>query len=309
MKRKMLKKFVISNKYLREIFFFIFRKKINRSVIDKRIKTILNSDKKLSIFLHKEVYNNYIVSLTTYGDRVNELQYTLYSLVLQNVRPKAIYVWLDKDTFTEEKLPLDLLLFKKFNIYFKFTKDLRSYTKLIPQLTETPNSNVVVCDDDIFYHRKWLEKLIDTHKKHPDEVICHIAHEIKKESNNELKPYNNWKHNIQNSYNSSKLYFPCGVGGVIWNLELLFKDYNKFELFTSFSPLADDVWFYFMAYLNGKKVRIVHKPFNRLKYIDIYKEYGLNNKSTLQSENVLLSRNDEQIKKIMDYYQIETLEE
>ena len=71
------------------------------------------------------------------------------------------------------------------------------------------------------------------------------------------------------------------------------------------APKADDVWFYFMGLLAGQKVRIVKHPQNKLKYVDIYKEYGLNGKSSLQAENVGENMNDIQIQNVMKHYGIQ----
>ena len=83
---------------------------------------------------------------------------------------------------------------------------------------------------------------------------------------------------------------------------MLFLNEN---IFLEFAPSADDVWFYFMGLLSRQRTRIVKKPYNHLKYVDVYKEYGLNNKMTLQSQNVEKDFNDVQIHNVLRFFNIQ----
>lgn len=295
-----LKKFILSHKILYETYFFIRRKKINRKKLDKQLELLKNG--KLAFSQNRET-SNVIISLTSYGERLFDLKYTLFSLVLQSVKAEKIIVWIADD----EKIPNELKIFEKYGVEFSFCEDIRSYKKLIPALCKYPNRNIVTADDDIFYNKNWLKKLVDEKKIYPNCIVAHIAHKVSFDSDGKLLPYNKWPHNVS-SENSSRLLFATGVGGVLWNSADFYRDICNEELFTTLAPKADDVWFYFMStVLNGTKVKVVKNPCNHLRYVDIYKEYGLNGKSTLASENVNQNLNDKQIYAIMDYYKISDL--
>ena len=249
--------------------------------------------------INKECVSDLIVSLTSYGERLSDLKYTLFSLVLQSVRPEKIIVWLGEG----ETIPDSLRMFERYGVEFAFCKDTRSYTKLVPALCKYSDKYIVTADDDIFYEKDWLKKLWCTHLRYPADKITHIAHVVSFGSNGILLPYNKWRHNVR-AATCGKMYFPTGVGGTLYPPTPAPEYFLDENLYMKLAPNADDVWFYFMGILSGQNTRIVRHPCNRLKYVDIYKEYGLNGKSTLQSVNVEQNQNDMQIRAVMEHFNI-----
>lgn len=291
-----LKRIILSHKIFYEVYFFLSGKKINRNALDKKIAYL--SEK---VTAHKDFVPDLIVSLTSYGERLSDLKYTLLSLVLQSVRPKKIIVWLGEN----EVLPDSLRIFEQYGVEFAFCKDTRSYKKLIPALQSSVlcNKYIVTADDDIFYEKDWLKKLWNTHLRYPNDKITHIAHIVSFNLEGKLLPYNKWAHNVC-AASCGKMYFPTGCGGTLYPPHPVSHGFLDESLYMKLAPNADDVWFYFMGILSGLNTRIVSHPCNRLKYVDIYKEYGLNGKSTLQSVNVEQNQNDMQIRAVMEYFNI-----
>lgn len=285
-----IKQFVLKYKILYELYFRLSGKKLNRKYVDKKILKL----KKRNV----PVIENLIVSLTSYGERLSDLKYTLYSLVTQSILPEKLVVWLAYN----EIIPEELRVFENFGVSFEFCEDIRSYKKLIPALIKYPEKFIVTADDDIFYKDNWLLELWNYHLIYPKDKITHIAHRIKFSSNGKLEKYNNWDFAVSTA--SGNL-FPTGCGGTLYPPQPVYSDFCKSELFMKLAPKADDVWFYFMGLLAGQKVRIVKHPQNKLKYVDIYKEYGLNGKSSLQAENVGENMNDIQIQNVMKHYGIQ----
>jgi hypothetical protein len=301
MNRK-IKQFVLSHSFLRESYFILFQKKINRNKIDKKIAKLSGEEQTND----KDRVDNLIVSLTTYGKRINDLKYTLYSLIVQTIQPEKIIVWLSKDEYNSELslIPKELSVFWGYGVEFRFCEDLRSYKKLIPALLAYPEYNIVTADDDIFYKKKWLEKLWKLHLKKPNTIIAHVTWKISFTKTKNVKKYNTWKREIKKHIDSPFL-MAMGCGGILYRRELLYKDVDNAALCMRLSPLADDIWFYFMAILNKTKISIVRNPYIKLKYIDIYKEYGLNDMPTLAAENVDNEKNDTQLAAVMEYYNLE----
>jgi hypothetical protein len=280
----------------------VFRKKINRSKIDRKINA-LSKENKIN---NKSKVKNLIVSLTTYGKRINDLKYTLYSLIVQTIQPEKIIVWLSKDEYNSDisSLPAELNIFLDYGVEFRFCDDIRSYKKLIPALWAYPEYNIVTADDDIFYRKKWLAKLWEAHLKNPNNIVTHVVWKLSFTIEKKIKKYNLWKHELK-KYIDSLFLMPVGCGGVLYRSELLYKDIDNIELFMKLSPLADDIWFYFMTILNKTKISIVRKPYTKLRYVDIYKEYGLNDIPTLTADNVYNEKNDEQLAAVMKHYNLE----
>lgn len=284
-----LKAFILSHKFLYETYFILSGKKLNRKSVDKKIWKLTKNN--------APIIENLIVSLTSYGERLPDLKYTLYSLVTQNVMPEKIIVWLAFG----EVVSGELKFFEKFGVSFEFCEDTRSYKKLIPALLKYPNKLIVTADDDIFYKKDWLSELWNCHLEYPQDKITHIAHRLRFTQDKILRKYNDWESAVSTA--SGNL-FPTGCGGTLYPPQPVYSDFCKSELFMKLAPKADDVWFFFMGWLSGQKVRLVKHPNNKLKYVDIYKEYGLNGKSSLQAENVGENLNDIQIRQVMSYYSI-----
>jgi hypothetical protein len=297
----MIKNSILSNNYLREFYFFISGKKLNRKKIDRKIETLSNKNKQIV----KSMIPGLIVSLTTYGSRIYDVKYVLYSLIVQSVLPEKVIVWLSNTEYNSlEKIPSELDIFKLFNVEFILCDDLKSYKKLIPALELYPEKIIVTADDDVFYKKQWLEKLWKQHIREPNTIAAHCAHKILFDNNKKIKSYILWKNNIS-AHCPSLYYLPTGCGGILYQKRLLHKDICNAALFTKLAPAADDIWFYFMAFLNKTKISVVTGPYNKLKYVDIYKEYGLNNKPALSLQNIANGHNDRQLHNILNHYNID----
>jgi hypothetical protein len=284
------------------LLFFFFRKKVYKKRIDKKIGKLIRGKKKLPT----NKIDSLIVSVTSFPERIIDIKYTIYSLLTQSVIPEKIVLWLETDRFPlrEKSLPAELLAFSKFNLQIHWCEeDLRSYTKLIPSLKVFPDYFIVIADDDIFYKKRWLEKLWNEHLEYPDDVICHVANTITFDANHGVLPYKKWIFNIR-SPQSSLLHFPLGVGGVLYHGKFLFNDIASKKIFMKLAPYADDIWFYFMIILNNTTVRIVKKPYTNMQYVNPYREYNLQKGFKLSRINMDNNKNDIQFKAVSEYYKI-----
>lgn len=295
--KSFFRRIVLSNIILREFFFILFQKNINRGRIDRKISSLTSKVDTRSPIL------GLIVSLTSYGDRLNELHYTLYSLISQTIKPEKIIVYLSDEDY--RRLPKYLYIFQNFGIEFVTTENLRSYTKLIPALLSYPDKVIVTADDDIYYNKKWLSKLWYEHNLYPNQIICHIVYLIKTQQDRIAK-YDFWDHKAQKQ-NADRKNFLMGVGGVLYPSNSLYKDICNKDLFLKLSPAADDIWFYFMALLKGTLIRQLQKPYTHLRYVNPHREYGISHGQTLGQINVGEGQNDIQFNSILNFYEIKEL--
>ncbi len=266
---------------------------INCSKIDKKIENI--SDKDLS-----STTIDIVVSLTSYGKRLNEIQYTLYSILKQSHRPKKIILNISKDHFpkTEDELPISLRKLLKFGIEINWTKDIKSFTKLIPTLVKYPNEIIVTADDDIYYHSNWLNLLYVSYLNYPNDIHVHNATKIGKDGS-KFNQYIDWrlaKSNTPSAYNFLK-----GYAGVLYPPHSFYHDVFNEHLFLDLAPTADDIWFWAMVVLNHKSIRVVKNNITTPKYVNIGREFK-DTELTLHSTNVAGGANDLQIKAILEYY-------
>jgi len=299
---KKLKRILLSIPAAREILFFLFQKKLHRARVDKKIHAALAGR---YVFSNK-IVGSLIVSLTSFPERVDEIKYTLFSLLDQRILPEKIVLWLADSQFPgrEKDLPEELRAFTRFNFEIRWCDDTRSYKKLIPALEQYPGYFIVTADDDIYYPREWLEKLWNTHLEHPGEVICHICYQIRFDSGGALLPYNQWTHYFRPREAGYRNFTLCGGGG-LWHKSLLSPEITNRALFLSLAPHADDIWFYFMAVLNGTPIRVPRHPCNKVRYVNPYREYGLLDQRTLTAINVDGGQNDVQFRQVAEHFNVD----
>lgn len=243
-----------------------------------------------------------IVSLTSYGRRVSAvLPYTIISLLRQTYKPDVILLWLDAEHWDEEHLPKRLKALRKYGLTIRYCEDIKSYKKLIPTLEMFPEDIIVTYDDDIFYRKNMLERLVREYQKDPHRIYTHRAHRIRFTKEGKLMPYNDWEGEITDVAGHGV--FPTGVGGCLYKRSLLHTDICRKDLFMRLAPMADDVWFYFMEALHGTARYVL--PENGYVYIPLDAFYQRFHKgASLASTNCKESRNDTQIRDVMYYYQL-----
>lgn len=276
----------------------LFKKSSLKTIDKEALESEISSFKSMGVSGDDD---GIIVSLTSFPQRMYELHYALYSLLTQSVKPSKVILWLAKEEFPhlEADLPEQVLKFKNNGLQIEWCNNIYSYKKLVPTLREYPNNIIVTADDDIYYEKDWLEKLVKAHEQNQNDIICHRAHRIKLNKNG-IAPYKKWSKKIKGT-KASYLNFLTGVGGVLYPVNSLNKDVLNEKLFTEIAPKADDVWFWAMALLNGTKTLVPDNRIKELTYINPERERGLTNEITLFSTN-RKGGNDLQIEKIINHY-------
>jgi len=283
----------------RELLFFIFKKRIYKRLTDKRISAFLRSGRKP----RGEKIDGLIVSLTSFPQRIGEVKYAVYSLIDQTLHPEKIVLWLAESQFPnkEKDLPEELTAFEKHGLAIRWCEDLRSYKKLIPALEHFPDYFIATADDDIYYDRRWLERLWKSHLDNPGCVICHVAKVVEFDGGGEIIPFTKWKRNTRDD-SPPRLNVQLGAGGVLYHRKYLHDDIRRKDLFQRLAPYADDLWFYFMAFLKGTPVRVAKNSCDNVKYVNPYREYGFEEGYTLLTDNVNNGGNDRQFRNLIDHY-------
>lgn len=241
-----------------------------------------------------------VVSLTSYGRRVSAvLPYTIVSLLRQTYKPDVVVLWLDYDNWNDDNLPKSLKKLQKKGLTIRYCEDLKSYKKLIPALETYPDALIITVDDDIYYKRNMVERLVKAYEDDSRFIYSHRAHEIKFAPNGDLLPYNSWEEEISGF--SGRFVFPTSGGGCLYKRQLLYKDICNKELFMNLAPKADDVWFYFMEVMQNTSCKVL--PYKGYIYIPLDAFYQhFHQGSSLASTNCNELQNDVQIKAVMEYY-------
>ena len=236
-----------------------------------------------------------IVSMTSFGDRLNKVSLCIESLLEQSVQPDRIILWLSR---SGSEVPNQLNRLRKRGLEIRLCPDIRSYTKIIYSLKEFPEAIIVTADDDIIYPPSWLEELYEEYKRFPQFIHCHRAHLIAVDSSGMPKSYRDWLIGSPGVVGPSIDLFPTGVGGVLYPPGALSHHVTDEETFSALCPTSDDIWLKAMSLLTStlvKKVRPFHKEFIQIK--------GTQH-CVLWRENILHGKNDESVRKVFDHFNL-----
>jgi hypothetical protein len=261
----------------------------------------INTEKSLAAFKAKRQAANLILSFTSFAPRINFVEYSLFSILDQTIRPEKIILWLSEEDFPgkEKDIPDSLKRYGSFDFEIRFVREnFKSYKKLYYALQKFPEYVIVTFDDDVYYKPQWLEKLYNAYLKDPEHVIAHRVHMISF-NNKRIEFYKNWK---RRNTVLSFLNFSTGAGGILYPPRSLYKDAGNHELFLALCPNADDIWFYVMALLQNTKIRRVKNGYRRALDFDyIFSgEYMVIPKLT--DVNVKKNQNDIQLKNVLEHY-------
>ena len=227
-----------------------------------------------------------IVSLTSFPPRFPTLAKTIRSLLSQNVRADRTILWLAEGD--EKFLPADVLDLQPHGLEVRTCPDLRSYKKLIPALRAFPNAFIVTADDDLFYPRDWLERLVGGFVPNEKVIVCVRAHKPARDAG-EFRPYSSWHWELVTSGEVRDDLFPTGGAGALYPPGALAPETCDAEAFTELCPTADDVWLYCMAKRAGSRHRQVGGRFPLVNW-DGTREGGLEHVNVLEGNDLQLAR-------------------
>ncbi|HBO22649.1 MAG TPA: hypothetical protein DD649_07150 [Providencia sp.] len=241
----------------------------------------------------------YVISLTSYFKRLKTLHITCESLLRQTLPPKKIYVWLSQEDVDKaggiphKMKTLEnrgvIIIIKKENIY--------SYKKLsyFNEIIDNKITHILTADDDIIYPRYWSSKLIETSIKN-NCVSCFRGHNF--EIENDEFNYNKFINNNTSKNKPSFNLIPTGCSGISYPIAALNNIIIDKKLFLSLAPQADDLWYKASSLLNNYKCSRVEKE-------NIHFPILLSSiKDSLYSSNVFENRNNIQLKKIVNHFNL-----
>lgn len=245
-------------------------------------------------------YKKIVVSLTSYGRRVDKVVYfTLISLLRQSHKPNQIILWLDKDNWNESNIPFRLKSLREKGVEIKFCEDIKSFKKLIPTLKTNPDDYIITVDDDQYYPRDFIKNMVEEIKSDPNNIYAYDVHRLTF-SNSKINTYKQWEMDADDD--TDGIVMGVGAGGIVYQSRLLHKDIDDADKFMSLAPQADDLWFFFMEYLAGTKCKLIHSKKKHIPLDAFYQK--LHQGSSLRDANWNENMNDIQLRRIMEYYDI-----
>jgi hypothetical protein len=196
-----------------------------------------------------------VVSLTSYGKRVETVHLTIESIASGRLLPSRLILWLDDaDIIQNSSEPLIRL--KERGLEVCFARDYGPHKKYYPYIESVDKFDqpLVTADDDVLYPSYWLERLVRAYEDRPDLINCYRARVVGLKAVG-LRPYNDWP--MCDSTEPTILNFATGVSGVLYPPEFLAVLKESGSGFESCCPRADDIWLHVRALRSGYKVRQV----------------------------------------------------
>lgn len=200
-----------------------------------------------------------IISLTTYPKRIGTIWLTIETLLRQSMKPDEIILWLAQSQFSNgtADLPKNLLRLQSRGLTIRFCDDLRSHKKYYFALQEYPDDLVILADDDMFYPRDTVRKLLKLHKKWPSDLCCITSQVIEPSFTAAPSLWRN-PHLYEDLVHSDRIQAFTGSGTLI-PPEALHPDAFNRETLQQLCFHADDLWVTFMARRKGTRITTLKK--------------------------------------------------
>lgn len=230
-----------------------------------------------------------VVSLTTYGKRLNSVHLPIESIAMGTMLPSRLILWLDDEKAFNDR-PETLRRLEARGLEVKLTRNFGPHTKYYPYLESNEDLDVplVTADDDTLYPRSWLKGLAEAFRNDPTVVSCYRAHVITLAESG-FANYVTWprcRTAMPGIHN-----FATGVSGVIYPTGLQRQIKAAGLGFLEVCPKADDVWLHVQALRGRFKIKQLRAWEQSFPVLPGTQDTGL------VQENVHGSQNDIQIQK------------
>ena len=193
-----------------------------------------------------------IVSLTSFGTRVSNVDLAIRSILANTTPPDRVILWLDGGTARE--LPERLEELEGCGVEIRRgVEDLRGHKKYLFAMRENPRATIITIDDDAMYPPDTVASLLSAAAAHPGCVAARRVHWMRWDAGR-LLPYAEWAWERRDSEGPSMALFPTGVGGVLYPAGSLGACALDEGGIRECALAADDVWLKVNEVLAGTPV-------------------------------------------------------
>lgn len=236
-----------------------------------------------------------IASMTSYPARIEYVYLALKSLMLQTYKPDRIVLWLAEEQFPDKKLPDNLTELQNHGLEIIWMHDIYGHKKYFyPVKNQKKNEVVITFDDDIIYSKKTVQRLMKTHEKFPDCLVCERAQAY--DSQNIYQP-GRWKTLSDIGVDEPSFSLnPSPGGGCLIPYGVFHEDACNETKIRELAYKNDDIWYMFMCAHNNKKTvktRKYHRPFSVINGSQA---------EQMAFDNVQNNKNIEIVKKLTEVY-------
>ena len=211
---------------------------------------------------HHTLPGRLVVSMASHPRRFHLAAQSLRSLLLQDMSPDLLTLWVNYDDF--EHLPRSVLRLQYHGLVIKQCADLGRYNAIMPALQTYPHTFIVTAGDSFCYPRDWLRRLVESYRQ-PREVLCRNARWAVARDG-AFAPYAAWQPLVSDGETGPHVFFNTGAG-VLFPPASLAGVVTDEDRFTRVCPSNPDIWLNWMAALAGSRARLV-KPTDLMTWPD-----------------------------------------
>ena len=200
-----------------------------------------------------------IASLTSYPARIDYVHIAVRALMRQTCPPDEIWLWLAREQFPDGKLPDSLTALIPHGLQIRWTDDdTKGHKKVLPAVAiQQPNELIVSFDDDIIYAPRVIERLMKTHREHPDCVVVDRGQVLDPAH---LNNPGRWNAISPEGFKTPTYRMnPSGGSGFLIPYGYLHPDTTDVEKVRELALCNDDLWFMFMCAAQGTRLIRTHR--------------------------------------------------
>lgn len=235
------------------------------------------------------------VNLTTTYQRLKLCRIALTSLLLQSRLPEQINLWVSSESYLRdqgiadsralEELLNSLPEANRSRVQIRWVTNTGPYRKLIPMLREAgPDDLLVTADDDIFYGKDWLKKLLRNFELSNGKPV---AARVRRKAFNCLgvkTSYLYWNVITEKSEVDDHFVITFGGGAVLTKSMFRAEDIAS-DAYLDISPTADDLWYSRILRNAGCRIVVVPEGLSELTFLA--HQEGLGNDNNLNVRSLL----------------------
>lgn len=197
-----------------------------------------------------------VISISVSINEINDIKFTLYSILNQSLRPSNIILWICESDFPnkENDLPEDLLFLTRFGIEIRWYNNSCKLINLINIFKEFSNDLIINTPSNLFFDKNWLKCLYDSYISNPNEIISnHVKRLYSADTENIIcddinESIRDLDSSLLNVIDDSftTLYPPNSLDDLVFDVELFKK-----------LSISDNIWLWAMAVKKGTKINFL----------------------------------------------------
>lgn len=196
-----------------------------------------------------------IASMTSFPGRIDKIHLSIKSLFCQTHKPDRIILWLAEEQFPDHKLPSTIEELIDVGLEVKYVENImgcKRWFYIYPELRD--EELLVTFDDDIVFPEKCIERIIRTHEKFPDAIVCDRGQTVAYDATGKMLIPGRWKViSDEGVYAPSFKVLPSPGGGCLFFKGALHHDATDLEVVKQ-NLKTGDLFLMFMAVQNGTRI-------------------------------------------------------